>query len=655
MIIHSMTARFGCLDGETLDLHPGMNVLTIPNEGGKTTWLAFLTAMLYGIDTAERTTKSVLSAKEHYQPWAGGLMQGRLELEHNRRRIIIERTSTKRYPLREVKARDAQTGQLIPELCRDDCGVVLLGVERAVFERSALIAQGRLKPTAAPELEQQLSSLVTGEEEGSYDAAQKRLAAWRSDRSAPRKGGRLEQTKKELEQLTQQLEHQQRLAEQTDILQKKQTQLEEREQQLQKDLNTWKQEEQYRLFAACCEAKAHAEEIQQKIQKLSDPALPQLHELQTLRSRAGELADRAGAQDVENHRKWMFRTGLALAAIGFLSGMAVRLCMRSGTVAAAGVQLAAILVFAAGIVLSWKGYRARKHGQALHARRAALAAEQAALMQTVRAFSPTAEDENCIAAIDEAITCRQALDQALLQAQQAQESWQRLAPLMPDGEIKEPETLPSAGREQLRTQLEECSRSLSDCRLRMAVLQGSCLDAQQLQTKEERRVLLQSRCARLQQEIEAIDLAIQTLDTAQQSLRAQFAPTLTEQAGEILAQLTDSRYQAVTIDRTMALTARAKQEVVSRGSLWLSGGTADQLYLAVRLALCSLLLPEDAPIFLDDALVNFDDRRLTLALDYLRGMADNRQVVILSCQNREQELQAAISAAAIPTEEMLCC
>ena len=54
-----MTATFGKLEGETLDLNQSLNVLCAPNEWGKSTWCAFLTAMLYGIDTRERSRVSM--------------------------------------------------------------------------------------------------------------------------------------------------------------------------------------------------------------------------------------------------------------------------------------------------------------------------------------------------------------------------------------------------------------------------------------------------------------------------------------------------------------------------------------------------------------------------------------------------------------------
>jgi len=69
----------------------------------------------------------------------------------------------------------------------------------------------------------------------------------------------------------------------------------------------------------------------------------------------------------------------------------------------------------------------------------------------------------------------------------------------------------------------------------------------------------------------------------------------------------------------------------------LSAGTIDQLYLAVRLAICELALPGDnpCPIILDDALVYFDDERCKNALELLRGMAKDRQIILFTCHGRE--------------------
>lgn len=54
MTINKLTASFGKLNGESLEFTDGLNVICAPNESGKSTWCAFIRAMLYGIDSAER-------------------------------------------------------------------------------------------------------------------------------------------------------------------------------------------------------------------------------------------------------------------------------------------------------------------------------------------------------------------------------------------------------------------------------------------------------------------------------------------------------------------------------------------------------------------------------------------------------------------------
>ena len=77
MKIKSMTAVFGKLTGQRLALAPGFNLIEAPNEGGKSTWAAFLKAMFYGIDTRDRDKKGYLADKNRYQPWSGAPMDGR--------------------------------------------------------------------------------------------------------------------------------------------------------------------------------------------------------------------------------------------------------------------------------------------------------------------------------------------------------------------------------------------------------------------------------------------------------------------------------------------------------------------------------------------------------------------------------------------------
>ena len=74
-----MSAVFGRLQDETLDLGNGLNILQAPNETGKSTWCAFLLSMLYGINSRERERAGYIPDKIRYAPWSGAAMSGRLE------------------------------------------------------------------------------------------------------------------------------------------------------------------------------------------------------------------------------------------------------------------------------------------------------------------------------------------------------------------------------------------------------------------------------------------------------------------------------------------------------------------------------------------------------------------------------------------------
>ena len=171
MIIYSMTATFGKLEHETLTLKPGLNVISAGNEWGKSTWCAFLSAMLFGMDTRAKTTKHVLADKERYAPWSGSPMSGRIDLNWNGRDITIERRTKGRIPMGEFLAYETKSGLEVLELNAQNCGEMLLGVERSVFLRTGFIRFSDLSVTDDEALRRRLNSLVTtGDENSAADS-----------------------------------------------------------------------------------------------------------------------------------------------------------------------------------------------------------------------------------------------------------------------------------------------------------------------------------------------------------------------------------------------------------------------------------------------------------------------------------------------------
>ena len=144
------------------------------------------------------------------------------------------------------------------------------------------------------------------------------------------------------------------------------------------------------------------------------------------------------------------------------------------------------------------------------------------------------------------------------------------------------------------------------------------------------------RIDRLEETYGALTLALETLAQARQALQRRFAPRIAARAQALLARMTDGRYDRLRLSEDLSLLSGAGQEETLHEVFWRSDGTVDQLYLSLRLAVAEELIPE-APLVLDDALVRFDDTRLKAVLEILKEEAEQKQVILFTCQHREKE------------------
>ena len=176
MKISKMRATFGKLQGAELALGEGLNVIEAPNEGGKSTWSAFLRAMLYGINTKERDRQGYLAEKNRYQPWSGAAMEGSVELLWQGRSVTLRRGPKGSTPFGRFEAVYTGTAEPVPGLTGASAGEALIGAGREIFRRSAFIGQGEAAVTGSAELERRIASVVsTGEEGTSCTEALSRL------------------------------------------------------------------------------------------------------------------------------------------------------------------------------------------------------------------------------------------------------------------------------------------------------------------------------------------------------------------------------------------------------------------------------------------------------------------------------------------------
>ena len=182
--------------------------------------------------------------------------------------------------------------------------------------------------------------------------------------------------------------------------------------------------------------------------------------------------------------------------------------------------------------------------------------------------------------------------------------------------------------------LNSATFELRQLQLKLGQFQGR---AEALGQEAALRAQLQSvnrRIRKLEDTYAALELAQKALSAATTELQRRFAPRISKRAQSLFSALTGGRYERLTLSEDLSLNTCTQSEDTLRTALWRSDGTVDQLYLALRLAVSEELTPE-APLVLDDALVRFDDQRLASAMDILRQTAQDKQVILFTCQGRE--------------------
>ena len=711
MKIIRMKATFGGLDHRELELKEGLNIIEAPNEGGKSTWSAFLRAMFYGINTKERDKQGYIAEKNRYQPWNGGAMEGVVELEWKGEGITLRRGPKGNTPFGKFEAVYTDTGEPVGFLTADNVGETLIGAPREVFERSAFVGQGGAAIDGAPALEARIAALASsGEEDVSYSQVERRLRDWLNRRKHNKTGlipkleeDRLAQeARREMDKL--QTEHKRLQAERDAHLARAMAARRRRWEEAQSALEAAREQ----VDAMEGELNRYGTPPDKATLQKAQGELNQLNALHTSRKQAEERLEQAKAQegeataaavdplfpDMTPDQAWEQASEDAQAAGevprcgGLYAGGAVALVLAAGSLvlAVAGVLpalwmggAACGVLAVAGVGLFVSAALRKKRAGALAAelleryeaedpqailtrasayREACVVAGQAAkqreeaqqaldallaqdeqtrkaLLELVHPFAPTVKDTFGVSA---AISRALQLEEKLATARVKLEGAEQLAASLPRPEpvAADPGVEPRFDPAETAARLNAAEGELSRLRSGLAMAQGELNTLGDPAERELRREEAREELEARQTEYAALETALKALDAAHAGLQARFSPALNHLAGDYLAKLTGGKYDKVSLTRQFEALAEEAGGLQPRRALALSQGTADQLYLAVRLAACKLVLPQEepCPLVLDDALANFDDSRMALALACLEELGEERQILLFTCHSR---------------------
>ncbi len=635
MIIRKMTASFGKLQNDSLELSEGLNIIYAANEGGKSTWCDFIKAMLYGIDSSAREKGGVKPDKIKYAPWSGAPMAGTMDIIYEGQAISLERKGRANAPMREFSAKLTGTGTEagIPAAA---AGETLTGVSRDVFERSAFIGQGKLIVGGSPELEKRIAAIVqTGEENVSFTQSKERLdSAIRRRRY--NKSGRLPELEREISENREILMETMSEGKKGEDLYRAKVSAIRRRDELLVKVSELRRQTRQKSMEMLSEYRGKIKAIEKELTELEA-------EIKELEKKLD--SGLFGREDPEKYRQ-------KLSLEREKSDSLMEKAKRGGTIFLNMALLAAITIIAAALGVFTFYIPAAATGLL-------------AIIQGLRVFNIAKKNEK--AKLQERLILAQygvsSFDEAKLLLDDHEKLYERAKELLTkkqelatqlDKTRKNQTELDESILKQLdfaegdsesakyTKLLETAEGDLKNVREQAAIWEGRQSVLPDIDELQEKLRSLQEEYETVKMEHEALSLASDILAEAGGEIQHRMTPKLSMRTAELFSLFTDSSYDSVLLDKELRAMARPLGDSVSREASFLSTGTLDQLYLSLRLAICELALPPEksCPIILDDALVNFDDIRARAALDVIRGLGKERQIILFSCHRREAEMAA---------------
>lgn len=664
-LLHA-NATYGKLDQARLDLQPGLNVICAPNEGGKSTWCRFLLAMFYGLNTRQRGD---LADKNRFQPWSGSLMQGKLELSVGDKELTLSRrTQRPDAPLGVFSCTYSGTDTPVPGLDAARCGETLLGVPQSVYQRCAFIPSGSLAIDADADLERRISALIsTGDEKISFSQVESRLKKQLRQRKYNRSGSiplleaeiaGLRAAQQEAQTLTGQLENlQQQLSQAWEDqarrrqarLQAAQEALREKERCLQALPDSSDLQRINQQLGAVRSLGDQVQQAQEAVSRQESAIEAQLQELNRNPLHPMTKAQLEAQLQIQppappQVAQLLISLALGLCGGGFLwyeidRPQVLWLCLACAVTALAAGNFLRLLIRRIRLQQSRRRELSRQEElrklaesylpalEELEAQRALLRQKQQILSDGDRRLRAQLSDLlSQVSRWDDSVQSAGDIRRFVRETAQNRD---RLA-----------QELHQAQTRLLQAQMSDADDTVTHLQQQIAQVQGRLDAGRDAQALGDQISRLEEELVRQQAEYDALRLSLDALQAANTTLQNRFSPELGRRAAEIFADMTGSTWSHILLDREFHLSAESGSDPTRRSVQLLSAGTADQLYLAVRLAICEMILPpeQNPPLILDDALLTFDDARLSTTLDYLTRLGAQRQILLFTCQGREASL-----------------
>jgi uncharacterized protein YhaN len=211
-------------------------------------------------------------------------------------------------------------------------------------------------------------------------------------------------------------------------------------------------------------------------------------------------------------------------------------------------------------------------------------------------------------------------------------------------------------RERLEVEVRDLEVSLERARddeaNARARVEANAVDAESVAGHAERLATWREQFAVLQRRARVYERTLREIERAEQATMKSATRYLERKMVVDLERVTGGRYRRVAVDdKTLDIRLHAPERGGWVDVTSLSQGTLDLVYLIARIGLVRLVTGDRRPpLILDDPFVTFDDERALRALDLLRDVARDFQVIYLTTSDRYDASADAVVPLKGPTE-----
>ena len=236
-------------------------------------------------------------------------------------------------------------------------------------------------------------------------------------------------------------------------------------------------------------------------------------------------------------------------------------------------------------------------------------------------------------------------DAAALEVEQKTHALEGLGPI-----AREPRA-----RERLEVEVRdleaELERARDDEANARARVESNAVDAETVAGHAERLATWREQLAVLQRRTRVYERTLREIEQAERATMKSATRYLEQKMVGDIARVTDGRYRRVAVDdQTMDIKVHSPERGDWVDVRSLSQGTVDLVYLVARIGLVRLVTGDRRPpLVLDDPFVTFDDARAARALELLRDVASDFQVIYLTTSNRYDTAADSVVALEGPT------